>query len=273
MTDLGKILIITDVHGKIREMNQFFHYILEEKKEKIDFAIHLGDFWSGRNFEPSKNEQVRALFEDLDYLGNFPFPIYHIKGNEDLAHPQKWWNNPNTWLMRDQEPFFIQDWKVLPIHYHDFEANEEAPLKHPEFSEKDGFDIILSHRPPLGLLDDTLHYKTHSRLSNTGSPVIRKYYDAIKPSLFLFGHFHYSNFMEADYGLIACIDKLIRTGGRRGDQFRYSYGILDPFDCSLKVYWKNRLFFHYSILDQRLLEVHRFDRRNLHLKRRKKRID
>lgn len=271
MAKLGKILLITDVHGKIREMNEFFYYLIEEKEENIDFAVHLGDFWSGRNYEPSKNEQVRTQFENLDFFSRLPFPIYHLRGNEDMDVPLKWWNNPNTWLMRDQEPFHLQEWKVLPLDYHDFDKSEDPPLKHPEYSTVDQFDMILSHRPPLGLLDDTLHYKTHKRLSNTGSPLIRKYYDNLKPALFLFGHFHYSNFLQTEFGLIACIDKLIRTSGRNGQSYRYSYGLLDPFDHSLVVYWKNKLFFHYSLLDQTMLEAHRFDKRNLSFRKRKKR--
>jgi Icc-related predicted phosphoesterase len=264
MVKLGKILIITDVHGKIREMNQFFHHIIENRKKNIDFVVHLGDFWSGRNFEPNQQEQIRNEFTNLDYFTKFLRPVYHIKGNEDMSQPQKWWMSPNTWLMRDQEPFYLQNWKVFPIHYQMDEDDEGVPLKHPEFSNSDGFDMVLSHRPPLGLLDDTLHYKTHEHLKNTGSPMIRKYYDKLKPSLFIFGHFHYSNYLQTKYGLITCIDKLIRIGGGRNPKFKYSYGLLDPWDQTLEIFWKSRLFFKYSLLDQKMLEVYQFDNRNVY---------
>lgn len=264
MTELGKILIITDVHGKIKEMVDFINMMVNTKHEHIDFVVHLGDFWSGRNYDPKTGEQNRDEFVDLDYFKKLPVPIYHIKGNEDLTQPDQFWNKNNMWLMQDQEPFFVNGWKSLPIDYqYPGELSDTVP-KHPEFSVSDEFDIMFSHRPPFGVLDDTLHFKTHKKLSNTGSPMIREYYDKIKPPVFLFGHFHYSNFQITDIGVVVCIDKLIRIGGINQDEFRYSYGLLDPFDQSLEIYWKNRQFLRYSILEKRILKANRFDKRNLY---------
>ncbi|MHA1584664.1 MAG: metallophosphoesterase family protein [Promethearchaeota archaeon] len=246
-----KILIISDVHGRIDMMGDFFQYLLEEKKEKINFAVHLGDFWSGRNYDPKTNTQVRHEFDDLDYFKKLSFPIYHIRGNEDLVQPNNWWFSPNMWLMHDQKPFNLNSWKILPIDYHHPGSKDDEVPEHPEYSLNDGFDIILSHRPPMGILDETLHFKTHERLTNTGSPLVRKYYDKIKPALMLFGHFHFCNYKTTDNGLVVCFDKLLRTGGANHDQLKYSYGLLDPFDQSLTVYWKNRLYFKYLILEQK----------------------
>ncbi|MHA1745361.1 MAG: metallophosphoesterase family protein [Promethearchaeota archaeon] len=262
MVNFGKILIITDVHGRIKEMGDFFRYLIEEKHENIDFAIHLGDFWSGRNYIPEKGEQVRTEFHDLEYFDTLPFPVFHIRGNEDLTQDEAKWHLPNTWLMKNQESFHLNQWKVFPIDYqYPGEPGDTTP-EHPDLSQEEGIDFILSHRPPYGLLDDTLHLATHKKLTLTGSPMVRHYYDTLRPALLLFGHFHYSNFQLTDNGLIVCFDKLIRVSPRQ--EFRYSYGLLDPFDQSLKVFWKNRLFFHYSMLERKMLEVHRFDRRNLY---------
>ncbi|MHA1612064.1 MAG: metallophosphoesterase family protein, partial [Promethearchaeota archaeon] len=263
---LGKILIVSDVHAKIPEMIDFFNIMLE-KGDEIDFAVHLGDFWSGRNFDPKKGSQFKDEWHDLIYFERLPFPLYHLRGNEDLTQPDSWWTIPNTCLMADQLPFYLNDWKILPLDYqYRGEPADEIP-KHPEYSKETGFDFIFSHRPPLGLLDDTLHFKTHQKLSGTGSPMIRKYYDKICPSLFIFGHFHYSNFLQTDCGLIACLDKLIRIGGRNHDEFKYSYALLDPFDQSLEIFWKNRQFIKYSILEQKILVLNRFDKRNLYQKK------
>ncbi|MHA1776483.1 MAG: metallophosphoesterase family protein [Promethearchaeota archaeon] len=270
---LGKILIISDVHAKIPEMTDFFYQL--DKKENIDFAVHLGDFWSGRNFDPNLKTQVKNEWNDLTYFEKFPFPLYHLRGNEDLTQPDNWWNFPKMYLMKDQQPFYLNDWKVLPIDYQYQGEEDDTNPKHPEFSRDDGFDIILSHRPPYGLLDDTLHFKTHQKLSKTGSPMVRKYYDQLCPSLMIFGHFHYSNFMKTSCGLIVCIDKLIRIGGKNHSEFRYSYALLDPFDQSLEVIWKNHLFLRYSIMEQKILVANPLDSRNLykpkhHLFRRRK---
>ncbi|MCF2141519.1 MAG: metallophosphoesterase [Candidatus Lokiarchaeota archaeon] len=259
---IGKILIISDVHAKIPEMTDFFHMMNE--KEDIDFAVHLGDFWSGRNFNPELKTQVKNEWHDLTYFEKFPFPLFHIRGNEDLTQPDDWWNFPKMHLMKDQEPFLLNGWKVLPIDYQYRGEETDNKARHPEFSEKDGFDMIFSHRPAYGLLDDTLHFKTHQKLSKTGSPMIRDYYDRICPPLMLFGHFHYSNFMQTDCGLIVCIDKLIRVGGKNHDELRYSYALLDPFDQSLQVVWKNNLFLKYSILEQKILIANKLDSRNLY---------
>ena len=81
-----------------------------------------------------------------------------------------------------------------------------------------------------------------------------KHFESIKPSLLLFGHFHFSNYLQTENGLIVCIDKLIRLGGKDQKEFKYSYALIDPFDNSLEVYWKNKLYFHYSIMERKLTQ-------------------
>ena len=132
--NLGKILIISDVHAKIPEMIDFFYKIQE--KEKIDFAVHLGDFWSGRNYVPEKGTQVKNEWYDLPYFARLAFPLYHLKGNEDLTQPDFWWNSPNMCLMKNQEPFFLNDWKILPVDYPFRGEQEDQHPLHPEYSKE-----------------------------------------------------------------------------------------------------------------------------------------
>ncbi|MBA7570120.1 hypothetical protein ES708_11867 [subsurface metagenome] len=87
--DNGKILIVSDVHGLVKEMNAFFHWLVKENGQKISYAVHLGDFWNGRNF--NGKEQVRDEWTDLDYLDRLALPLFHIKGNADLQVPDAWW--------------------------------------------------------------------------------------------------------------------------------------------------------------------------------------
>ncbi len=258
----GKFLIITDVHAKIKEMNAFFDWILDEKQEEIQYAVHLGDFWGGRNYNGKEQVRMKLNLSEKDYFENFRIPIFHIKGNEDLHVDNLDWLTSRTWLMRDQEVFQLGPYQVFPIHYHEKENPEELVLKHPEYSEKQGIDFIFTHQPAYGLLDNTLHAKTHQILKGIGSPMIRTYYDNIKPSILFFGHNHYSNYMKTDYGLVLSIDKLIRISKNR-QVYKYSYALIDPFFQTLEVVWKNKLFLKYSILEKDIKYSRDLDQRNL----------
>ena len=208
----GKILIIADVHGLVPEMNEFFHWLLYEKQEKISYVVSLGDFFKGRNFDG--NQKVRQSFEDLPFFDQLKLPVFHLKGNEDLDIPEEWYVSQNMWLMKDQEPFLLNRYKILPIYYQmRGEYGDEIPI-HPEFNENDHFDFIFSHRPPLGLLDRTLHLQTHRTLQYIGSQMVRTYVDHIKPTVMIFGHLHFSNFMQYNETLVVCIDKLVRIGSK-----------------------------------------------------------
>jgi predicted phosphodiesterase len=256
----GKILVISDVHGLIPEMNAFFQKMRDEQKQEISLVVHLGDFWKGRNYNGETRQ--RDAWEDLSYFDQIIYPIFFLRGNEDLDIPDEWWLSPNLWRMKDQEPFQLNKYKVLPVDYQfRGEIGDETPI-HPEYSAEMGVDFVFSHRPPFGLLDHTLHMQTHRRLTNTGSPLVRFYVDRLKPPVIMFGHFHYSNFVEVDNQIVICIDKLVRRNANK--EYKYSYALIDPFDDSIEVYWKNDLFFKYSIPQRKLVFVQRRDRRNLY---------
>jgi Icc-related predicted phosphoesterase len=257
----GKILIISDVHGLVHQMNDFFHWILEEKKEKIAYVVSLGDFFKGRNFDGV--EKTRHSFEDPEYFEELILPVFHLKGNEDLDIPENWFLSENTFLMKDQEPFGLGRYKCLPLYYQmRGEHGDEVPI-HPEFSEEQNFDFIFSHRPPFGLLDHTLHLQTHRKLKQIGSPLVRAYVERLRPSVCFFGHLHFSNFMMYNDSLIVCIDKLIRIGTQ--NSIKYSYALVDPFDDSVEVVWKGRPFLKYSIPQQKILSLNRQDKRSLYV--------
>lgn len=256
VTEEGKILIISDVHGLIPEMNQFFHWLIDKQKQKISYVVSLGDFFKGRNFDG--NIKKRDSFEDVEFFDQLHLPIFHLKGNEDLDIPDNWYISQNMAYMMDQEPFMLNRYKVLPIDYqYRGEHGDEIP-KHPEYSEKDNFHFIFSHRPPFGLLDHTLHLQTHRRLRNIGSPLVRHYIDAIKPAVVFFGHLHFCNYIEYNQSLIICIDKLIRIG--LNNQLKHSYGMIDPLDDSIEIFWKDMLFLRYSIPKKQILYLKHSER-------------
>ncbi len=258
----GKILVISDVHGLIPAMNDFFKWLVEDNKQKISYAVHLGDFWNGRNY--NGRTQVRDEWIDLEYLDHLALPLFHIKGNADLQAPDSWWLTSRMCLMPEQRPFVLGNYKILPLDYKLNDEKEDAPPAGGGYSERD-IDFIFTHRPPYGLLDHTLHYQTHTKLKNTGSQMVRHYVDVLKPKLTLFGHFHYSNALETEWGLVASLDKLVRRsfGLGRKNKISYSYGLIDPFENAIEIYWKSRLFVKYSFLEHKMLYFRRHDRRNL----------
>lgn len=253
MTISEKILIISDVHARVKDMNEFFDWIINKKGEKIQFAVSLGDFWSGRNYYPHLGKQVRDFWTDLNYLEDLNLPIFHLKGNEDLDKPNHYWHSACMWLMKDQEIFNLDKYKVLPIHYLKREQLDQKSAKHPEFSDKDKFDILLCHQPPHGILDSTLHSGTHKIIKGTGSPLIRKYVDTIKPRLSIFGHIHFSNLEERPHGLVCSIDKLVRES-KWGKS--YSYALIDPNDDTIEVVWKSRDYFKYNFGSKKMIFHH-----------------
>jgi Icc-related predicted phosphoesterase len=51
----------------------------------------------------------------------------------------------------------------------------------------EGVDLLVTHSPPLGILDKT------SKDKSVGSPALRKRVAQIKPKLHIFGHIHESH--------------------------------------------------------------------------------
>src|SRR6056297_473488 len=135
MTEKGKILVITDVHARIKEMNDFFNWLIDEKGEDISFAVHMGDFWGGRNYDGNEQVRLKLKLSAQEYFKKLRIPIFHLKGNEDLHVPPNYWVSSKSWLMKDQEPFKLGKYKVLPIYYHEKGTEGDRVQKNPQFSE------------------------------------------------------------------------------------------------------------------------------------------
>ena len=251
----GKILFVSDVHGLVSQLINLISFLLYEQKERIDCVVSLGDFWKGRNF--NGQEIVRDHWNDCDVFSSFPINIFHIKGNEDQDIPDNFWMvTRNVWLMPDEKPFKINGLTLFPVHFtvHD----EKQDVVRDVHQYKNCIDILVSHNPAFGILDNTLHYKTHEVIKTTGSMKIRKYLDEFNPALHLFGHFHYSNFIKYNKTLVVCLDKMFRVNKMM--QKKYSYALVDPVENTLDVIWRNRNYLKYNLLEREIKFVD--DKRN-----------
>lgn len=246
----GKILFISDVHGLVPQLFNLISFLLYEQNEKIDFVVSLGDFWKGRNY--NGEDIIRDHWNDLEYFSSLPINIFHIKGNEDQDIPDNFWTNTkNIWLMPNEKRFEINNFSLFPIHYTHYDEKHEISREVQHYKNK--IDILISHNPAFGILDNTLHYKTHEIIKSTGSAKIRKYLDILNPPLYLFGHFHYSNFVKYNNTLVLCLDKMFRINKMM--QKKYSYAIVDTFEQTVTVWWRNRLYLKYNLLEREIKYV------------------
>lgn len=179
---LMKFVVISDTHGQHRSL----------KLPKGDIIIHAGDI--------SKRGHPIEMEDFLDWFSNLKFKHkLFIAGNHDFfleqAHPRiieqmipkgvvylndssceidglMLWGSPitpwfNNWAFnRSRGAEIKQHWDLIP----------------------DDTDVLITHGPPFGILDETVYSK------RTGcEELLLKVYQ-IKPKLHVFGHIH------EDYG-------------------------------------------------------------------------
>lgn len=164
-----RIIQISDTHGK--------HHLLKNLPEG-DVIVHCGDFT-----EDGTEEEV------LDFLNWFiDLPYRHkifVTGNHDLC-------------LRDADGIedlpdkvhFLQD-KGVRIDGISFFG---LAFDHPETLIPDGTDILITHEPPLAIMDDI------DGTSWGNLPLLRRVYD-IKPRFHLFGHTHGNRGMISQDGI------------------------------------------------------------------------
>lgn len=176
------IVAISDTHGCHRSL----------KLPKGDIIIHAGDV--------SRSGRSAEVIDFLDWFAklNFRHKIF-IAGNHDFlfehAHPDvirkmipkgvtylndaiveiqglKIWGSPitpwfNNWAFnRDRGNEIKEHWNLIP----------------------DDTDILITHGPPLGILDETMYGQ------RAGCEDLLKRIEAVKPKYHIFGHIH------EDYG-------------------------------------------------------------------------
>ncbi len=251
----GKILFVSDVHGLIPQLFNLISFLIYEQKENIDFVVSLGDFWKGRNF--NGEDIVRDHWNDREVFSSLNLNIFHIKGNEDQDIPDNFWTTTkNIWLMPNEKPFKANGLTLFPVYFTHYDEKHDIAKDVHQYINS--IDILATHNPAFGILDNTLHYKTHEVIKSTGSMKIRKYLDELNPALHIFGHFHYSNFLKYKNTLVVCLDKMYRIN--KAMQKKFSYALVDPFERTVDVWWRNRHYIKYNMLEREIKFVD--DQRN-----------
>jgi Icc-related predicted phosphoesterase len=164
-----KILHLSDTHGKHRELTDM---------PPADVLVHSGDFTMGG-----------SDMEALDFLEWFcDLPYKHkifIAGN----HDDNMLDATLEGLPDDVHYLCDSGITIDGVSFYGapmFVTFEGEDLKEIEHYEKipDGVDVLITHRPPLGIMDsidDNLHY---------GSSILLDKVSHIKPKMHLFGHVH-----------------------------------------------------------------------------------
>lgn len=192
-----RIWHISDTHGH--------HKKLTIPKD-IDLVIHSGDATNYR--DPYRNEQeMREFLTWFDHL-RIPNKVF-VAGNHDtsvektLVHPEDIKNLGIKYLFMDSveimgmkiwgSPFVptYGDWAFMKPRYQMME-------KVWDFVDNDA-DIIVTHTPPMGILDVTDSYIQTTNgsqknrmmiLENVGCEHLRKKIFKLEPKLHCFGHIH-----------------------------------------------------------------------------------
>lgn len=173
------IWLLSDTHCKHKELTV---------PKNIDAIIHTGDFTTTQNIAENYNEAV-DFFKWLNGI-NVKHKLV-VPGNHDTS----WYN-----FMHDSNKY--KNITVATAGVEWFDDISIACLSHsPSFGYGwaynadvdqmaqrceamfDDADIIASHSPPRGILDET----TQGRF---GCPSLAKRVQEIKPKLHVFGHFH-----------------------------------------------------------------------------------
>lgn len=163
-----KILHLSDTHGKHREL---------QGMPKADILVHSGDF-------TMRGSDMEAV-DFLEWLCDLPYTHkIFIAGNHDDCMldatieglPENVHYLHDSGITIDGISFYGAPMLA------DFVDGEMLMVEHYN-RIPDKVDVLVTHRPPLGILDgiDHLHY---------GSDTLLERVSVVKPRLHLFGHTH-----------------------------------------------------------------------------------
>ena len=204
-----KICCLSDLHGH-------YHYPeLEEYINKSDVVVIAGDFsetYFSNNRSKIRWERTYSRFENdtLEFLKSIRRPIVLVAGNHDYLLDRG--KNPNAYYYEqllkeipdlhylnnsavevERKIFFGNPWTPFfldwAFNYSPNEVEHEEQFNRGFLGCPDEVDVIVSHGPPKGILDETVDFQ------NVGCPYLRKVLDERKYKnlkAVVFGHIHHS---------------------------------------------------------------------------------
>jgi len=184
-----KLLTISDIHG---HFNNFPPQSLPE----ADVVLICGDFTNEGVYLPPEVNKAQQWIQHM--AARYPQVLY-ILGNHDLAmqndcfeqEGQAIQNIAHKVTMLEGRRFVGADLSPcfdLPNLAEEWERmTADATVDAAYFDTLPPADIVVSHCPPFGLLDEFRHPGSGWHL---GSPGLRRYIEKVQPLLVVFGHIH-----------------------------------------------------------------------------------
>lgn len=214
-----KIILISDTHNKHNEITDDLLHILTPDT----IIIHAGDFTgTGQPYE------VSSFFSWLEMLSNKCKYIIFIAGNHELTFEVK-----HPWVLDflknlPSNVFYLEDSEIIldnikfygsPWQPEFFNWSFNLP-RGQKLAEKWSLippdtDILITHGPPFGILDDTI-----TGLRVGCEELYLKVFE-IKPKLHVFGHIHYGHGMKDIDGVIFI------NASNLDESYRYKNGPID----------------------------------------------
>lgn len=150
------IVAISDTHGQHQSI----------QIPDSDVVIHCGD----------ASKEIYDLEEFFQWFSNLPnrYKIF-IPGNHDLLFDLE----PESIHALMPDNVCLLDNREIVINGIRFYGLNARPWMHQYQTLPSEVDVLISHGPPLGILDE-----------NMGCPLIRKLVDEYAPKHHLFGHIH-----------------------------------------------------------------------------------
>lgn len=170
----GDLLIIagdlTARHTE-KEWHEFASWMHEQSYRKIVFIAGNHDTmiekWDKEQDESGYEGPVSDSNDRIEYLCD--------SGTE--FEGLKIWGSPHSLWFKGINP-----------HCKAFVGKESDLQKKFDLIPYD-IDILITHSPPYGILDEMIDHRTENEI-NTGSLILRHRLDVIKPKLHVFGHIH-----------------------------------------------------------------------------------
>lgn len=181
-----RILHLSDTHG--------LHYQIKDLPA-ADIIVHSGDI--------SHNGTEEEVLDFLNWFIELPYPHkIFVTGNHDLCL----WDAESIEELPDNI-HFLQDKSIIIEGVKFFGLG----YNHQEYLIPDDADIVVTHEPPVMILDK-------SSGTHWGNAPIRSRIQTIKPRFHLFGHAHESygtikqdNIMYSNASLLDDMNKMVRV--------------------------------------------------------------
>lgn len=153
-----KIIALSDTHGQHRSLSI----------PKADIIIHCGDACEGGD-----EDQLKDFFDWFSAL-----PIKHkifVAGNHDLVFDLE----PERAKKMIPANVILMENSLIVVEGIIFYSLIARPWMHEELRNPIYVDILITHGPPLGVLDE-----------KSGCPILHEIIEELQPVIHLFGHIH-----------------------------------------------------------------------------------